>query len=488
MIRFQVLFSILVTLCVNGLLVGQSTQALPDDVLRLKRVEAPLVDAAKNGQWNRVDDLATEANVDQTAGDHSTALHWAVYHDNQNIAKRLIELGADVSAENIYESRPIVLACRNGSAEILKLLLEGGADPKRKSASAVPSLLVAARTGDADCIDLLVKSGVDVNQTRVRDQTALMWAASAGNLDAVKKLVELGADLKPRTPSGFDAIAFAVREGRTPIVEYLLDQNLDVNQPMDVKKKPKRGPAKGMTLLTLAVENGHFELALTLLKRDADPNHKGPGYSPLHAITGVRKPMRGDGNPGPIGSGSVSSLDLVRALVEHGVEADVRHGKRNVRKGGLNLTDATALLLAAKNGDLPMVKLLHELGADVSASNADGTTPLLAAAGVGVIGSGDETPGTEDEAIETIEWLLEQGADINVVDSKGNTVMHGAALKSWYNLVPILAQRGADPKIWDSQNVLKRTPMEIAIGHRPGNFRPCPDTQAAIQQVLTESE
>ena len=294
--------------------------------------------------------------------------------------------------------------------------------------------------------------------------------------------------MKLRTASGFDAIAFAVREGQIPIVEYLLDQNLDVNQPMDVKKKPKRGPSSGMTLLTLAVENAHFELAVALLERDADPNLKGPGYSPLHAIAGVRKPMRGDGQPAPVGSGGVSSLDLIRALIKHGADADARHAKRGTRKGGFNFTKATAMLIAARNGDLAMMKLLHENGADISARNADGTTPLLAAAGVGVLSDGDESPGSEEEATEAVEWLLEQGADINAVDKKGNTVMHGAALKSWHNLIPILAKRGADPDVWDHPNKLKRTPMEIAIGHRPGNFRPCPDTQAAIRKVLAKSE
>jgi len=487
MIRFQI-FSLLIAFCVNGFVAAQTIDDLPDDVLRLKRVEVPLVDAAKSKQWKRVLDLATEANVNQTAGDQSTALHWAVYHDNVAAVEHLVDLGADVSAQNAYSSSPIVEACRNGSAEILKLFLDHDADPERKSASGVPLLMIAAKTGDADCIDLLVKAGADVNRTRTKNQTALMWAASNGNLEAVKKLVDLGSDLKSRTASGFDAIAFAVREGQTPVVEYLLDQSLDVNQPMDVKKKAKRGASNGMTLLTLAVENGHFELAVTLLERDADPNHKGPGYTPLHAIAAVRKPMRGDGRPGPIGSGSVGSLDMIRALLKHGAEVDARHAKRGARRGSLNFTKATAMLLAARNGDLPMIKLLQENGANISASNADGTTPLLAAAGVGVLSDGDESPGTEEDAIETVEWLLQQGADINVVDRQGNTVMHGAALKSWYNLIPILAQRGADAKIWAQPNKLKRTPMEIAIGYRPGNFRPCVDTQAAIQKVLGEPE
>ena len=117
--------------------------------------------------------------------------------------------------------------------------------------------------------------------------------------------------------------------------------------------------------------------------------------------------------------------------------------------------------------------------------NADNCTPLLAAAGVGALGDGDEAAGTEEEAVEAVRVLLDLGADINAVDDNGETAMHGAAYQS-------RCQAGA--AIWPSTARTSTsgtartkpgwTPLMIAQGHRPGNFRPAPDTIAAIEKVM----
>jgi ankyrin repeat protein len=127
---------------------------------------------------------------------------------------------------------------------------------------------------------------------------------------------------------------------------------------------------------------------------------------------------------------------------------------------------------------------LLELGADPAAANADNCTPLLAAAGVGALGDGDEAAGTEDEAMEAVRILLELGADINAVDDNGETAMHGAAYQSRPKLVQFLAERGANINIWNRKNKAGWTPLMIAQGHRPGNFRPAPDTIAAVERIM----
>jgi ankyrin repeat protein len=130
------------------------------------------------------------------------------------------------------------------------------------------------------------------------------------------------------------------------------------------------------------------------------------------------------------------------------------------------------------------MRLLLELDADPKIPNADNSPPLLAAAGVGALGDGDESAGTEDEAIEAAKLLLDLGADINAVDNNGETAMHGTAYQSLPRFVQLLADRNADINVWNRRNKWEWTPLMIAQGHRPGNFRPAPETIAVIEKVM----
>jgi ankyrin repeat protein len=311
-----------------------------------------------------------------------------------------------------------------------------------------------------------------------------MWAAAEGHVDVVDALVEAGADFRAPLASGFTPLFFAVREGRAEAAFRLIEAGADLNEPM--RPDRKRGPpdAKPTNALLLAVENGHFELAAALLGAGADANGRPAGFTALHAITWVRKPIRGDGNPPPMGSGRLTSLDMVQELIAHGAEVDARLERGESEAGRFTTTGSTPFLLAARASDVPLMKLLVELGADCRISNADKCTPLLAAAGVGALGDGDETAGTEEEAMEAARWLLELGADVNEIDDNGETVMHGAAYQSRPALVHFFAEHGADINSWNRKNKPGWTPLMIARGHRPGNFRPAPDTIAAIESVM----
>jgi len=423
-------------------------------------------------------------DVDATAADGMSALHWAVYQDDAVTTRMLIDAGADVQLANRYGITPLALACKNGSGKIVGWLLDAGADPNTSMRGGETVLMTAARTGKVAPVKKLIAAGADLDAKEWKGQTALMWAAADGHVDVVDALLRAGADFTTPLDSGFTPFFFAIRQGHADVMFRLLEAGIDVNDPILPPKPAPKTPRKGMTPLVLAVENGHFQLALSLLEAGADPNDDRAGYTSLHAIVSVRKPIRGDGDPPPIGSGALSSLDLVQALVSYGADVNALHGKQNAPNGRLNRTGATPLLLAAESGDVPLLRLLVELGADPLFPNVDQCTPLLAAAGVGVLSNGDETAGTEEEAIETVRFLMQHGADLNAVDNDGKTAMHGAAFKSWVKMVQFLADNGAEIEIWNRKNKQGWTPLKIAQGHRPGNFRPSPATIAAVEKVM----
>ena len=443
--------------------------------------EASLADAAEKQDRTAVRAaLEQKADVNAEQADGMTALHWAAYHDDSEAVKLLLDKGADVKAANRYGVTPLSIACTNGSATIVEMLLEAGADPKTTLPGGETALMTASRTGKLGAVKALLSRAADVNATAHKGQTALMWAAAEGHVEVVDALVAAGADFRARLRSGFTPFFFAVREGRSAVVHRLLEAGADVNEVM----RPRRSAGKPITPLLLAVESGHFELAVELLEAGADPNARPAGYTALHAITWVRKPIRGDGDPPPIGSGKLNSVDFVKQLVARGADIDVRLEKGESGRGRFTTTGSTPFLMTARASDVPLMKVLLELGADPKIPNADNCTPLLAAAGVGALGDGDESAGTDEEAFAAVKLLLEMGADINAVDDNGETVMHGAAYQSRFNLVALFAEHRADIKVWNRKNKAGWTPQTIAYGNRPGNFRPSPDTIVAVEKFM----
>jgi ankyrin repeat protein len=451
----------------------------------------PLASAAEHHEIAKVRLLVQNGvDVNQTQPDGMTALDWAVYHDDLEMARLLIDAGADVKRANRYGVTPLSLACRNGNPALVELLLAKGADANASLPGGETALMTAARTGSLATVRLLIDRDVDVNAKERRGQTAIMWAAAEGHAGVVRALLDAGADFRTPLPSGFTPLFFAVREGRADVVKVLVDAGADVNEPMRTKRNGGgRAPARGTSPLIMAVENGHFELARMLLEAGADPNDQRCGFTALHTMTWVRKPNRGDdpdGDPPPIGSGNITSLQFVRELVAHGADVNARLERGASGRGVLSRKGATPFLLAAKTDDVPLLRLLLELNADPKLTNVDGCTPLMAAAGIGTLAPGEEA-GTEDEAVDAVKLLLDLGADVNAVDKNGETAMHGAAYKSLPKMVALLAERGAKIKIWNHKNKYGWTPLAIAEGYRPGNFKPSPETLAALHRVLLDA-
>lgn len=448
---------------------------------------APLADAAEQVDRARIRVLVEDrVDLNQAQVDGMTALHWAAYHDDLETAQLLVRAKANVKATNRYGVTPLSLACTNGAVAMVALLLDAGADPNTTLRGNETALMTASRTGKLGPVKALLARGADVNAKERRGQTALMWAAADGHAAVVEALLEAGADFRTALPSGFTPLFFAVREGRTDVVRVLLKAGANVNEAMQARKSSGKAPSKGTSPLILAVENGHFELAVTLLEAGADPNDQRSGFTALHTITWVRKPSRGDGDdgdPAPTGSGNLSSLEFVKKLVAHGADVNLRLKKGASGRGILSKVGASPFLLAAVTADVPLMETLVALGANPLLANAEHCTPLMAAAGVGTLAPGEEA-GTEPEVLEAVALALELGGDVNAVDDNGETAMHGAAYKSLPKVVQFLADKGAKIDVWNRKNQYGWTPLLIAEGYRPGNFKPSAETIAAIHRVM----
>lgn len=454
---------------------------------------APLADAAEEMDRAALKSLlAQHADVNAAQVDGMTALHWAVFRDELDAARMLLGAGANSKAVNRYGVTPLSLACTNGDGNMVELLLKAGADPNTALPGGETVLMTAARTGRPAAVKALIAHDANVNAKEPRTgQTALMWAAAEGNVEAIELLLQAHANLHERLASGYTPFLFAVREGRLAAVRTLLKDGADVNEVVEPRKssgpRPASGagwPPAGMSAMVLAAANAHFELAAALLDAGADPNAAGGGYTALHVISIVRKPGLGDNDPAPEGSGSMTSLAFVKKLAEKGANLNARMTK-SVKLGltALNTMGATPFLLAARSADAELMRLLAKLGADPSIPNADNSTALIVAAGLGTRSPGEDA-GSESEVIEAMQAALDLGADINAVDNNGETAMHGAAYKNLPGAVEFLAAKGANIDVWNRKNKQGWTPLTIAEGHRFGNFKPSPVTVEAFHRVM----
>lgn len=450
---------------------------------------APLADAVEKMDRAAVRALLERrADVNAAQVDGMTALHWAAYHDDLATLELLVRARANINAANRYGVTPLSLACTNGNGAMVDLLLEAKADPNVPLPGGETPLMTASRVGSISAVKALLAAGasVDAKDDR-RGQTSLMWAAAEGHAAVVLALIEAGADIRARVPSGFTPLLFAVRSGHLEAVRVLLQAGADVNEIMSTaSRRPYGGrlPPAGGSALLLAVMNAHFELAAHLLDAGANPNADLPGYTALHAITAVRKPGVGDNDPAPEGAGAMSSIDLVKALAAHKANLNARMTKRaNLNNTRANELGATPFFLAALTADAELMRTLAALGADPLLPNADNSTPLMVAAGLATRSPGEDA-GTESEVLEAVQVALDLGADINAVDNNGETAMHSAAYKNLPKVVKFLAAKGARIDLWNRDDKFGWTPLAIAVGYRFGNFKPSPETEAAIREVM----
>jgi ankyrin repeat protein len=443
--------------------------------------DVTLVQAVKTGNVDTVRAMVkAKADANSAEADGTTALHWAVQGGNAEMVDLLIRSGAKVAAANRYGVTPLSLACTAGDAAIVERLLAAGADANGTLADGETALMTAARTGSAETIKALVARGANVKaRERRKGQTALMWAAAENNVAAIHALIEAGADVNEKSTGGsFTPYLFAVRAGHIDAARALIDAGVDVNQSL----------TDGTSALVLAVMNAHYELAGVLLDKGANPNADKQGWTALHQIAWSRRHNAGFNLPGPVATGSLDSLDLVRTLVQKGANVNARMTKepRDGNRNQLNRIGSTAFLMAAKSCDVPLMRALLENGADASLTTDRGTTALMAAAGVGLWAPG-ENPGTHEEALAAVKLALEAGGGkVNDIDQDGETALHGAVYRGGaIPVIQFLIDQGAT---LDVKNKKGWTPVVVADGveYTPAVLKRYPEAAALLRKTLRE--
>jgi ankyrin repeat protein len=312
-----------------------------------------------------------------------------------------------------------------------------------------------------------------------------MWAASENNTAAARALIAAGAALEVRSKGGFTPLLFAVRGGQIAAADVLLTAGANVNAALP----------DGTSALVLAVTNAHYELAARLLDRGADPNADAQGWSALHQLAWTRRPNKGFANPGPVPTGTLDGLSLVKQLAAHGANLNARQTKepKDGYRNLLNRVGATPFLLAAKSADVDLMRTLVASGTDPLIATADHTTPLMAAAGVGIWAVG-ESPGTNEEALAAVKLALELGGDVAAVNDYGQTALHGAAHRGANAIVELLVEQGArlDARVTKAGGgnlgwKVGWTPLTIAEGLFYANsLKRFPETATLLRRLMKE--
>ncbi len=439
---------------------------------------SPLVEAVKAGDVVAVRTLLKQRLPASAAeADGTTALHWATDRNALDIARLLVTSGAPVNVVNRYGVPPIHAAAVHGNAAMLTLLLDAGANVNTALPEGETLLMTAARTGEPEALKLLLARGATVNaKEHWKQQTALMWAVHEGNASAAKLLLEAGAAIQDRSIFGWSPLLFAARQGQIDSLKVLLDAGANVNDTLP----------DGTSALVTAIQGLNYEAAAFLLDHGVDPNVSGQGWTALHQVVWSRRPQRGQNNPGQKPRGNVSSLELAKKLIEKGADPNARQTKEPHSdmegRNSMNRTGATPLLLAAKSCDVPMLETLVSLGADPFIPTIEGTTPLMAAAGVGIFSQG-ESPGEPEESAEAVRLLLALGASVHDVDKNGETALHGPSWRGSNAAASMLVDAGAR---LDAKNRRGWTPLTIADGvYVNARVMSNPHTAKLLRQLMT---
>jgi ankyrin repeat protein len=428
--------------------------------------------------------MAASVKAGAAARDGEAALLSAVMHDQPDVARRLIAQGASVDAADRYRVTPLYVATLHGNTGMMAALLSAGADPNGTAPSGETLLMTAARGGAVKAMQLLIGAGARVDAREPAfNQTALMIAARGNSAEAVALLLDQGADIDARTTAGetppfvppckgtgcgSEGVGInrgglpdrgrrdAVKGGMTPLV-FAAREGADAAAAVLIRRGAslELAEANGMTPLLMALLNNQLGVAKQLIEAGANVNADDfYGRTPLWAAVEHRNldmNNRLEDSPTTNNIDRAASLPIIRLLLEKGANVNARTREVPPSRKWLyalndvswvDFTGQTPFLRAAFSGDTTVMRMLLEHGADPNLPTFGGTTPLMAAAGVGWVVQQTYTesmPGL----LEAIRICLEHKADVNAVNSMGLTALLGAANKGANDIIRLLVANGA---------------------------------------------
>lgn len=298
------------------------------------------------------------------------------------MARRLAAIViAAASAFGAEGTPPLVEAARNGNVSDLRALLTKKADVNAADGDGSTALHWASYRDNLEAAALLLESGAKVDASNDLGATPLWAASQNGSAPMVKKLLEAGANPNAALISGETALMVAARAGKSEVIGLLAAKGANANA---------RG-ARGQTALMWAAAQKHPAAVKALLASGADVHAKSAVWSEMMAVP------------------------------PHGY---LPYNKQIPHGGN------TALLFAARSGDLESAKLLLEAGANVNDEDAWGVSATALAAHSGFT--------------ELVEHLLASGADPNRAGA-GFSALHIAIMRRDERMARALLARGADP-------------------------------------------
>ena len=400
--------------------------------------DSPVADAAMKGDKDAVRTLLKSGgDVNASQGDGMTALHWASIKGDAELAQMLIYAGANVKATTrLGGYSPLILAAREGHADVIAALLAAGADPKAATTTGTSVLMLAAASGNARAVTMLVENGADVNaKENVMQQTPLMFASAYNRVDAMKALIKGGADIKATTKV-VDLAALT-----SPDEEFFRQQQ----QQQAGGQQAGRGPGA-----------------------PAQGGQGGGGgrFGPQTGKAGVDRQFRFNELVGYQGG----MTPLLMAARQGHIEAAQLLLDAGAPINQVSAGDKTSpLLIAVINGHFDLAKYFLEKGADPNISSANGAAPLYATLNVQWAPKAlyPQPRAYQQQTItylDMMKLLLDKGADPNArlrmkvwysgynfdlsgVDEIGATAFWRAAYASDVDAMRLLVKHGADPNL-----------------------------------------